>query len=462
MNNNLPAKNRGTFLNVSSRYLPRFTIMISLVSVVIATTACSEPAHSTTDYSQHGEFTATSTSTDNPDTFKPTEKVTNKPTEIITNTDTDKPIEKTTGKPTEVNGYRDVFTTVHLYPDDTTEKFTHLPMDFEQISSIVPLGEADSVAGESTAAKAGGAGAHVLPTDHITVFSGQKGDSHTYQVYAVADSYLVQVDYETGRWASPDGTPNQLDDYALTFQVSKSLFIMETHLTSIDPQLKTQIGALKTGDQNFVQIKVSAGELLGQGGGTAYLNSNDLWAVDMSKPAAFIHPDWYGSKSGYAVNALDYFIEPLRGQLMNKLPLRPEPRGGQFAFDIDGKLIGSWFPFTGNTDITKPPQQRANLSFFYRAENPAIIEIGYDETGTVYVIKGNSPDPATISVQSGLVKYELMNNRSQDPGNATYFKTEATILVQIVDSRTIKMELFEGKTADEVSVFDSSAIQLYR
>jgi len=439
-----------------------------LGGVVIAVAACGEPVHSTTDYSLHNESTPVSTSTDRPDNYKPTEKVTDKPTdksdykptEKVTDTPTDKPVEKTTGKPLDGNGYRDVFTTVQLYSDDTTAKFTHLPMDIDQISSIVPLGEADSAAGESTAAKAAGAGAHVLPTDHITVFSGQKGDSHTFHVYAVADSYLVQVDYETGRWASPDGTPNQLDDYALTFQVSKSLFIIETHLTSIAPELKTKLGTLNTGDQNFVKIQVSAGELLGEGGGTAYLNSNDLWAVDMSKPASFIHPAWYGSKSGYAVNAIDYFVEPLHSQLINKLPQRPEPRGGQFAFDKDGKLIGSWFPFTGDT--TKPPQQHANLSFFYGAENPAIIKIGYDDTGMVYGIKGNGPDPATINVQIGLIKYEIMNDRSQDPKDATYFKTEATMLVQMMDSRTIKMELFEGKTADQVSAFDSNALEFYR
>ena len=469
MNKNIIVKNYRPFSSHVSRLFPSLLLILMLAVGIFSLASCggpSTPAY--TDYSQQTVASPSGTYIDNSDksTGQPTEKITGKPTGTPSFSPTYNPTDKPTAKPTDKaydsTGFYDIFPNSHFYPDDTTAHFTHLPMDYDQISSIVPLGEADSAAGEDTAAIAAGAGAHVLPTDHITVFSGQKMDSHVYTVYAVADSCLIQVDYQKGRWAAPDGTLNKVDDIALTFQVSKNLFIIETHLTVLDPDLAAKIGTLTVGDHNYPNFKVTSGQVLGQGGGTPYLNSNDLWAIDLSKPAQFIHPDWWGSRSGYANSALNYYDDPLRAQLLSRLPVRPEPRDGQFAFDVDGKLIGSWFPKLSSANPDKPPQQRANLGFFYYTEKPSVIKIGYDTTGTVYVIKGNGPDPANIGVDSGLVKYELMNSRHQDKNNPSSFTVEATMLVQMTGDRTLKMELFTGKTADEVTGFDSNALDFIR
>jgi hypothetical protein len=349
---------------------------------------------------------------------------------------------------------RDIFTTSKLFDKDAEVKFTVPPMPIDAIGAITPLGEAYS--GEKVSAT--GAGSHNIPSDHIYVQSPGKGDSHFFDVFSVADGYLVQMDYQKKRWEDGNGNLNQLDDYGMTFQYSKNQFLMILHLTSVSPEIQSKIGELKEGDQNFFEIPVKAGQLLGKSGGSPTLGSVDLWAVDLNKKAHFIHPERYGIKSGNAVQALDYFAEPLKSQLIAKLPNRSEPRGGEFAYDIDGKLVGNWFPLSGNE------KGMPTLSFFYYSMDPTIIQIGYMPTQMVYIVKGNGPDPATIDRSSGIVKYEVMNHRNTEGSSrkTTNFQSEGTFLVQMLENRKIKVELFEGKTATEVTKFDSNAIEYDR
>ena len=60
-------------------------------------------------------------------------------------------------------------------------------------------------------------------------------------------------------------------------------------------------------------------------------------------------------------------------------------------------------------------------------------------------VVGNAPDPADVTPASGLVKYELS------------FYGTATVLVQMLDTRTIRVEVFPNLTAAEVDGFTASA-----
>lgn len=354
---------------------------------------------------------------------------------------------------------QDVFSESHFYTDDANARFTFSPVNIDDITEIVPLGYAASVAGSDET----GGGTHNIPSDHMYVRCQYKNELRVFKVYAVADCYLANIIYHKGVWQGADGTLHALDDYNLQFQVSKNLFVLLTCLTDITPELKAQVGELQEGDQNFRAIPIKAGQLLGQSGGSPVLNAIDLWAIDLSKPAQFIHPEWYGVLGGESVNPLDYFTEPVRSQLYDKLPQRPEPRVGQFAYDIDGKLVGNWFPLTNpKKDLNIGPESMPKLGFFYWNYDPSVIMIGYLSENMAWVVKNNGPDPATIDVNSGTVKYELMSERNRDPNNPAYFKTEATMLVQMLENRKIKMELFKGQTADEVSGFDVAALEFYR
>lgn len=337
------------------------------------------------------------------------------------------------------SNYFDIYSNSKVYKNHGIVKFTILPVDINEIEQIVPMGEADS--GAKVDPKTGG-GAHNLPSDHLSPAFKDRNKAHP--TFAVADGTLVNVSYTKGRWEPPSGQTQKLDDYSFTFQFTKNLFLQITHLTQVEPKLLAKLGTLKENVQNLRQIPIKAGTLLGMTGGSPILGTFDFWAIDMdSKPAPFVHPEWYGEHS---VDPLQYFVQPLKSQMYAKLPVRPEPRIGQYCFDIDGKLIGNWFPM-GKT-VGKKGQP--TLAFFYDNFDPTKILIGSMETGLVYVVAGNRPDPAKVDKSSGLVKYELSDKNGRNPGTWV-------MLVQMLEKRKIRVEIYDNKTIDQVTKFDNKA-----
>ena len=99
------------------------------------------------------------------------------------------------------------------------------------------------------------------------------------------------------------------------------------------------------------------------------------------------------------------------------------------------------------------------------------VAIGYDPglyPQGPHGVKGNAPDPKTVSVDSGLVTYLLVDleNRDADFGITTRggpLVTRSTdnvvgvMLVQMLDDRTIKMEVFPGVTSGQGLGFSEAA-----
>ena len=76
-------------------------------------------------------------------------------------------------------------------------------------------------------------------------------------------------------------------------------------------------------------------------------------------------------------------------------------------------------------------------------------------------MRGNSPDPAKISVTDGLVKYSLVapniDSRTGQPLANFPERFFGTLLVQLVEDRKMKFEVFLDKTAQQVETFTSAA-----
>jgi len=173
----------------------------------------------------------------------------------------------------------------------------------------------------------------------------------------------------------------------------------------------------------------------------------------------------------------DYFIDPVRSQMLEKNPRTVEPVGGKIDYDIDGRLVGNWFEEgregyeSGTPDFTT----KGHLAIAYDNINPARVVLSFgaeDEIGIthddcrgcgwVYGVKGNKPDPADVSVDSGLLKYELMGvEGATDPrGFRVSVNTDEVLgvfLVQMLDDRTIKGEVFPKKKASQVTGFTNNA-----
>ena len=84
------------------------------------------------------------------------------------------------------------------------------------------------------------------------------------------------------------------------------------------------------------------------------------------------------------------------------------------------------------------------------------------------MVLGNSPNPADVSVDTGVIKFELVDSglgegdlsRSGVPSGSDVLPV-GTLLVQMLDERSVKTELFVGIRADKVNVFTENA-RIYR
>jgi len=80
---------------------------------------------------------------------------------------------------------------------------------------------------------------------------------------------------------------------------------------------------------------------------------------------------------------------------------------------------------------------------------------------SVYGVLGNAPDPAEISIQSGLVKYGLVAREHTGEYRVATKNVESrvlgTFLAQVLDQRAIKMEVVAGVHPDQVDGFTQAA-----
>lgn len=361
---------------------------------------------------------------------------------------------------------------------DIDVTFSYSPVPLERITNIGPVGAiTPQVSG------------HVIPNDHNAIgYSGGETD-----VIMPADGYLVMV--ERHQYTPPPGMP-QVNHYHLYFEHSCSLYTGILHTTILDPALleaseelrELDSKELTRGNENiWPRIPLKAGQRIGtstQWGFVGTLAVDTMVDKHHSNPESYAGAPW----RLHATSILDYFGEPLKSQLHEKNPRTAEPRSGKANYDIDGRLVGGWFE-EGTNGMAGPdpgtePEKCGNipcsywaghLSFIYHYMEPEKIRIqfGYDLAPGVlgpYGVKGNAPDPADISVESGPVKYELvelLDVTEDTPGSyvttgTPFFTVDkdevvATLLVEMVDDMTIRVEPFVGKTAAQVSGFTGNA-----
>lgn len=356
--------------------------------------------------------------------------------------------------------------------------FMSPPLDIPKITAIEPQGEL-------TGFRSG----HITPGDHVGFRYDHTASS--LDVYALADGYLVRVERNHGYFGI--GGKN----YHLYIEYSCSLFGSYVHLTELDPALLTADEKLRTlnalanvsdNQRNLlVRIPLKAGQVIGQ---TEEWGLLGMLTVDTTVTlSGFENQKLYSGEpwKTHAVSPFNYFSESLKKQLMMKNPRTKEPKGGKIDFDQPGKLVGNWFKqgtdYAGNR--SKPfcgdyicPYWEGHLSFVYDYidQQQIRLSIGYDaglaDEGP-YGVKGNSPDPGTVKLENGLVKYELV--KLNDLTAARGFPAEGkplitensnhvlgTLLVQMLEPRKIKMEVFPGKTKEQVSGFNEKAKVYYR
>jgi hypothetical protein len=260
---------------------------------------------------------------------------------------------------------------------------------------------------------------------------------------------------------------------------SCAFFTIFIHLAELAPEIEKQTGPIGLGGQWFASrngpIRVNAGDPL------AKINGTGLdWSVhdaDVILPG-FVIPEHYTSEIWkiHTVDPFQYYEEPLKSELLSKAVRQVEPRSGKIDYDVEETILGNWFlkgtdDYNGSPDF--PEYYSGHLSIAYGWIDPTQVRISIGfETGIdddslcnvcfgAYAVRGNSPDPAGIGKEQGLVKYELMSRRGPNHEQAGYTEL-GTFLVEHLGKRTLRVEFLLGKSPDDVSGFSSNALIYYR
>ena len=335
----------------------------------------------------------------------------------------------------------------HCQGEGMPYKLSVSPMKLEDFTHIEPYGLM--------------IGDHVTPIDHQyfspTIFHSPKD---TYDVYAMADSKIVSIETHPTR-------------IRLIFSITCTFFYYYDLVTSLEPEIKDK----------KLPISVKAGQLIGHIGGQTL----DFAVWDTTKPLpGFIVPEHYQAEPWkiYTQDPLDYYTDEIKEQISSKYVRTVEPTSGKIDYDIDGKLIGNWFEESRDGyagDSTDPGKEywKEHLSIAPFALDPTafIISVGFlaNENGIAgnqFSIPRDAPDPATVGVENGLVEYELRtwkdvkeDGSKWDHFSATKgiklnndnFPIQGCAVVQLLEKRKLKFEVFLRQSCENVSNFSSNA-----
>jgi len=347
---------------------------------------------------------------------------------------------------------------------DTSESnvvtFDYPPVDLEKVAYILPMG--------------GMSGGHVTPIDHQYYlsydFSLGANAAVDIEVYSPAAGTVTSIQHMS---VAAGDNPMPVDDFRLTIQHNTTISSIYIHIDELSEKLATVDPGF--GEYATVEVEVSAGEVIGRYGGSVDYN-----VVDEKVTLPFINPTSYDQEPWkiHCPDPFDYFNESIKSTLIEKCVRTHDPLGGKICYDIDGRLAGTWFEEGTNGYEGLDPERywAGHLSIVYDSIDPeaVIVSIGtFVDTAKQFAVLGNSPDPATISMEAGLVVYELVDfeyviNDTVWDGQSlvkgltvrTSEYVQGVILLQLLDARALKVEIFPEKTASEVSGF-TDAYKMY-
>ncbi len=330
--------------------------------------------------------------------------------------------------------------------------FTASPMDVLDLDYINPLGLM--------------IGCHVTPIDHQYYYakswSPQPAKVEDLKdVHVPAAGVVREVQRMPGEYTTSD-----IGDYRIIIDHSCTFYTIYIHLNLLSSKLSAMVG-----DRGRTPVTVEAGEVIGKARSFDFSVHNEDVRLK-----GFIVPEHYDGEAWkiHTVDPFDYFVEPLRSSLLEKDIRTAVPRGGKIDYDIDGKLMGNWFVKGSGGYSGKNHGEygywKNHLAFAPDGLDPShlVASLGdFNGEAKQFGIKGNVPDPAHVDVTSGLVKYELVsanyvdrNGQFLDGGHFTQGvivkngdAIEGVLVVQLVDGRTLKAEVFPGKKVADVSGF---------
>jgi hypothetical protein len=328
--------------------------------------------------------------------------------------------------------------------------FDYPPLDLTKIEFILPLG--------------GMIGNHVTPIDHQYYVAPDFGGAESIEidVYSPANGRVSSIQH-MGNFDN--------DDYRFVIDHSDTIQSIYIHVDNLSDKL----AAFAPTDGQYVNtdISVSAGEIVGSYSGSVDYNLVD---DDITLPG-FINPDSYTAEPWkiHTPDPFDYFNDTIRQTLIAKSLRTTEPIGGKIDHDIDGRLVGNWFleNTNGYAGLDSNNYWLGHLSFAYDYIVPEHIIASFgDYAGEQrqFGVLGNAPDPADVDISTGLVKYDLVSYEYYDgalPWDRLSFTQgmtmdnysfiDAVVLVELLEDRRLKVEIFHGQTSSDITGFTDDA-----
>lgn len=305
-------------------------------------------------------------------------------------------------------------------------------------------------------------GAHITPSDHLGIQSSRD----VYDVLAPADGFIVAIQHRTMPTLDP-ANPGAKDEYQVIIEHSCTFWTFIDLVNQLDTAILRKTGVIPGGPPRFVRIPVASGQAIGvvrgrHGIDFAVVNS------EVTLPG-FIVPDHYNRSPAkiHTVDPFEYYAEPLRSAMLALDPRKAPPRGGKIDFDKDGRLVGNWFlegtnGYSGSGDDPRL-YWKGHLSIVYNHIDPSKITISigdYDGSPRQFWVIGNAPDPADVTTDSRIVKYELVWPGMGGDGQTYAARDEriqGVMLAQVLPGRKMRAEFFPGKTAVDVKEFTTRA-----
>ncbi len=332
--------------------------------------------------------------------------------------------------------------------------FEYAPVNLDKTKVFLPLGLMT--------------GSHVTPIDHH-YFQNFDNTEYDIEIYSPGDGIITDVQHMPG---AAEG-----EDYRVVVDHGCGISSVFIHLGVFSDDYLDIAPELQGKEYIRVNVPVKAGELIGY-----YKRNVDYNIVDLNTTLdGFINKESYLAESWklHIPNTYDYFDERVRNELLSISLRTIEPISGKIDYDIEGRLVGNWFlqgtnGYAGSSTETKG-YWMGHLAIAYDAYDPTRIVFsigGYKgEDSKQFAVRGNSPDPADVSIESGIIKYELVNydyitkdgdywNRSSlEPGLSTieYEVIEAVLLVQVLENNVIEFEVFENMSLEEVNNFTNES-----
>ena len=342
------------------------------------------------------------------------------------------------------------------------------PLALDNLEFITPLGRMSD--------------AHVTPTDHQywspkNVVFGMDNTRlpAIYDIYSPADGVITQLERHTEIFAENQTNVPKIDDWRIIIYHSCSLYSIYIHIDKLTDEIFKASGAPKIaekGNKSYpVNIPVKEGQLIGKLAAHPFdfsVHDQNVTLPGLLNARLYENEYW----KIHTVDPFDYFKEPVRSQLLNRVVRTAPPKGGKIDYDIEGKLVGNWFKVGYDPKNISGRFWDAELTIAYNNFDPSRIFISmgdWNGRSGQFAIKGNSPDPKDIGIGQ-TVKYQLVGFRYQDAQSKEWREnnytpevklvegqTIGTLLLKLSDKNTLQLETFPQKSPSEVSDFTSKA-----